>query len=107
MADKGNVWKSNSAWSFRLQDNAVMFYIENTSTKKVLSSKKDDTVIEENIVKGKPEQMWIKGELDNEEYYTLKNYKWSKVLTTKTWYNQEFVYSIKGTPLVFTHYIID
>ena len=40
--------------------------------------------------------MWIKGELDDEKFYTLKNYKWSKVLTTDRWYNQEFQYYIKG-----------
>ena len=58
-----------------------LFYIENTSKTTVLAATSDGIVIQEVLVEGKADQLWKKGELDAEGYYTLENSGVPKVLT--------------------------
>ena len=57
-----------------------MFYINNTDKNKVLEVLANDSVILVDIVAEKTDQLWKKGDT-MEGYFTLKNSKWSKVLT--------------------------
>ena len=58
-----------------------MICIENTSKTKVLGAISDGNVILEDFEEGKARQLWKKGELDAEDYFTLENSGVSKVLT--------------------------
>ena len=58
-----------------------MIYIENTSKTKVLGTTSGGKVILEDFKEGKVQQLWKKGELDAEDYYTLENSGVPKVLT--------------------------
>ena len=72
LQNKAKIWKSDEKWVFKYKTDLI--YIENISTKKVLGSTKDGKVSPENYEEGKAEQLWKKGELDAEEYFTLENY---------------------------------
>ena len=67
-------------WIFKTKDDDLI-YIENTSKTKVLGATSDGKVILEDFEEGKVHQLWKKGELDTEDYFTLENYGVSKVLT--------------------------
>ena len=64
---------------FKTKDDLV--YIENISTKKVLGTTNAGKVVLEDFVEGKPEQLWKKGELKSEGYFTLGNSLLPKVMT--------------------------
>ena len=58
-----------------------MIYIENTSKTKVLGATSGGKVSLEDFKAGKAQQLWKKGELDAEDYYTLESSGVPKVLT--------------------------
>merc|ERR1712008_616050 len=86
----GGVWKSDDLWIFNvvfvkkntyhIKDDDLI-YIENTSKTKVLGATSDGKVILEDFEEGKAHQLWKKGELDAEDYFTLENSGVPKVLT--------------------------
>jgi len=80
LENKEGVWKSDDLWIFKSKDDDLI-YIENTSKTKVLKATGDGKVIEEVLEEGKAEQLWKKGELDAEGYFTLENSGVPKVLT--------------------------
>ena len=55
--------------------------IENINKTKVWGTTNDGKVILENFVQGKTQQLWKKGEPDDEVYFTLENFKGTKVIT--------------------------
>ena len=61
--------------------NDDLFYVENTSGTKVLEVTSDGEVNLKDFEEGKPHQLWKKGELDAEDYFTLENSGVPKVLT--------------------------
>ena len=67
-------------WIFKTNDDGLI-YIENTSKTKFLQATSDGNVIYEVLEEGKADQLWKKGELDAEDYYTLENSGVTKVLT--------------------------
>ena len=67
-------------WIFKPKDDDLI-YIENTSKAKVLGATSDGKVILEDFEEGKAHQLWKKGELDAEDYFTLENSGVPKVLT--------------------------
>ena len=67
-------------WIFKPKDDDLI-YIENTSKAKVLGATSDGKVILEDFEEGKAHQLWKKGELDAEDYFTLENAAVPKVLT--------------------------
>ena len=67
-------------WIFTPKDDDLI-YIENTSKTKVLGATSDDKVVEEDSDEDKAGQLWIKGELDADEYFTLKTSGVPKFLT--------------------------
>ena len=70
-------------WIFKPKDDDLI-YIENTSKAKVLGATSDGKVILEDFEEGKAHQLWKKGELDAEEYFTLKNSEVPKLITAIT-----------------------
>ena len=64
---------------FKTKNNLI--YIENIKTKKVLESKNDGKVSQEDYEEGKAQQLWKKGEPNAEGYFTLENFKGSEVMT--------------------------
>ena len=74
-------------WIFKTKDDDNdgydddVFYIENTSKTKVLEAKSDGKVDLEGFEEGNPDQLWRKGELDAENYFTLEKDLYPKVLT--------------------------
>ena len=79
-------------WIFKPKDDDLI-YIENTSKAKDLGATSDGKVILEDFEEGKAHQLWRKGELDAEDYFTLENYGVPKVLTVIS----ESSLEIKGT----------
>ena len=79
LENKEGVWKSDDSWIFTAKGNE--YIIENNSKSKVLGATSDGKVIQEILVEGKPEQLWKKGVLDAEGYFTLQNSGEPKVLT--------------------------
>ena len=70
-------------WMFKNGEDGLI-YIENTSNKnnKVLQATNDGKVILKNFVDGKVEQLWKKGNPDDEGYFTLESHsKLEKFIT--------------------------
>ena len=80
LENKEGVWKSDDFWSVRPKDDDLI-YIENTSKTKVLGVTNDDKVILEDFEEGNACQLWKKGKLDAEDYFTLENSGMPLVLT--------------------------
>ena len=70
---------SNEEWVFKPKTNLI--YIQNNLTKKVLGTANDGQVIPEDYEEGKAQQLWKKGDPNTEGYFTLENFKESKLMT--------------------------
>ena len=79
LINKANIWQSKDEW--RLETINQSINIENMSNHTVLGVENFDTVIEEEFDGYKFEEGWIKGESDNEGFFTLTHMKSKKVLT--------------------------
>ena len=77
--NKEGLWKSNDMWNFTIKEELI--YVENINETKVWGTTNDGKVILEIFEEDKAEQLWKKGEPNAEGYFTLENYKASKVLT--------------------------
>ena len=91
LTNKANVWQSVDKWKFEETDDNTIFYIRNINQNQVLEVLDDDLIDLVDIVKGKADQLWKKGDT-MEGYFTLKNSKWSKVLTAIS----EDIFEVKG-----------
>ena len=89
-------------WIFKPKDDDLI-YIENTSKAKVLGATSDGKVILEDFEEGKAHQLWKKGELDAEDYFTLENSGVPKVLTAIS----ESSLEIKGNITMRWIYLVD
>ena len=78
-------WKLQYAMTEKGEDQDLdIFYIKNTSTGNVLtlkSTRKDSTVIEEPFDSENKRQMWTKGMLNGDEYFTITSYLINLVLS--------------------------
>ena len=79
MKNKSNIWTSDDEWIIKNQGKLV--YIQNISKLKALATTYDGKVIEEEFTEEKFGQLWIKGEPNNEGYFTLRNPQSKKVMT--------------------------
>ena len=70
---------SDEKWVFKTKNNLI--YIENIKTKKVLESKNDGKVSQEDYEEGKAQQLWKKGEPNAEGYFTLGNFNRTEIMT--------------------------
>ena len=72
LKNKAELWKSDDLWIFKPKDDELI-YIENTSKTKVLGAESGGTVIQEDFVDDKADQIWKKGKPDAEGYFTLES----------------------------------
>jgi len=82
--NKANVWQSDDEWKLlTINDGtSTSTYIANLSNNTVLGIENfDDTVVAKNFDQYKFEEAWIKGEPDNQGFFTLTNMKSRKILT--------------------------
>ena len=82
--NKANVWQSDDEWKLlTINDGtSTSIYIANMSNNTVLGIDPfSDTVIAKNFDQYKFEEAWIKGEPDNQGFFTLTNMKSRKILT--------------------------
>ena len=79
LLNKDKVWVSDEKWVFKTKNNLI--YIENIKTKKVLESKNDGKVSQEDYEEGKAQQLWKKGEPNAEGYFTLGNFNRTEIMT--------------------------
>ena len=79
LKNKANIWQSNDNWKLETINQSI--YIENMSNHTVLGIAKTDIVIAEDLDQYKFGEAWIKGEPDNEGFFTLTNMKSRKLLT--------------------------
>ena len=82
--NKANVWQSDDEWKLlTINDGtSTSVYIANLSNNTVLGIENfDDTVVAKNFDQYKFEEAWIKGEPDNQGFFTLTNMKSRKILT--------------------------
>ena len=85
LSNKANLWQSTDDWYFKNYfDDGSMIYIGNASNNKFLGTTPDGNVIEEEFVDGNQGQLWKKGRLNAEGYFTLENSEKSKFLTAKS-----------------------
>jgi hypothetical protein len=84
LLNKEGLWMSDEKWSFKtvnVRYKGELICIENINKTKVLGTKNRSKVILEKFEEDKHEQLWKKGEPNAQGYFTLENYKVSKVMT--------------------------
>ena len=79
--NKANLWKSTDEWNLRAEGKMV--YVENTSKNKFLGTF-DDVFHDETLLLNSVGQMWKKGIVTNEGYFTLLDPNCQKVLTASS-----------------------
>ena len=79
LIDKADTWQSKDEWKFKAQGS--MIYINNTTKNMVLGTAYGDQVIQESFVKDEPGQLWEKGSVNDEGYFTIKNSMSTKFIT--------------------------
>ena len=70
--NKEGLWKSVDLWNVKFKDEDL-FYIENTSKTKVLTTTNNRQLILEDFEEDKAEQLWKVGEADAEGYCMLES----------------------------------
>ena len=71
LQNKREFWESDQEWSFKTKDDLI--YIENISQEKFLESSSDGDVILKDFEEDKAQQLWKKGKIDAEGYFTLES----------------------------------
>ena len=83
LQNKEGLWKLKDLWKFKPNADDLI-YIENTSKQKFLAIRNDNEVILEDFEEDKAKQLWKKGDLDAEDYFTLKSSEVPKLITAIT-----------------------
>ena len=112
LKNKANIWQSNDDWILETINQSI--YIENMSNHTVLGIAKTDTVIAEDLDQYKFGEAWIKGEPDNEGFFTLTNMKSRKLLTAISAqilkvmgkFLTSLISSLKRQSLIFSNFFI-
>ena len=79
LINKADTWQSKDEWKFKAQGS--MIYINNITKNMVLGTAYGDQVIQESFVKDEPGQLWEKGSVNDEGYFTIKNSMSTKFIT--------------------------
>ena len=72
LQNKLKFWTSDEEWNFKTKDDSVI-YVENISKTKVLGTSSDGEVILEDFEESKVQQLWKKGKINAEGFFTLQN----------------------------------
>ena len=92
LQNKEGHWVSDQDWNFKPGKDGLI-YIESITDNQVLEFRKlDNNVVLEEFEEDKAEQLWKKGEPDDEGYFTLENSKVPKIMTAFS----ETVLKVKG-----------
>ena len=96
LLNKADRWQSTEDWFFlpHLDDDSVI-YIGNASNNTFLGTTHKGKVIQEDFVDGKQTQLWKKGSLNAEGYFTLENSEAPKFLTATADNNLEITKNIE------------
>ena len=78
LTNKANLWVSDDSWKFEVKWGELIC-IKNTQENKVLETTEDGVIL--GVFDYDNGQLWIKGEENNEGYFTLKHYESDKYLT--------------------------
>ncbi len=78
LRNKANIWKSNDTWRFKPED---LVYIEDISNDQVLTITNENIVKKEIMIQNDARQIWKKGQVDKEGYFTISDRHSRKVLT--------------------------
>ena len=78
LRNKANIWKSNDTWRLKPED---LVYIEDISNDQVLTITNENIVKKEIMMQNDARQIWKKGEVNKEGYFTLSDRHSKKVLT--------------------------
>ena len=99
LQNKEGHWVSDHDWNFKPGKDGLI-YIESITDDQVLEFRQDldNTVVLEEFEEDKAEQLWKKGEPDDEGYFTLENSKVSKIMTAFS----ETILKVKGN-ITFAH----
>ena len=82
LRNKANLWVSDASW--KLEEKEGLICIKNTLENKVLGATEDVLEVQvtlELFSDGSNGQLWMKGEENNEGYFTLKHSDSAKYLT--------------------------
>ena len=79
LQNKEQLWMSDDTWSFKTKDDLI--FIENLSKAESLEITEDSKVILQVFKEDKVEQLWKKGEPNEEGYFTLESFKAKKFMT--------------------------
>ena len=71
LQNKLKFWTSDEEWNFKTKDELI--YIENISQKKVLEYSNDGDVLLKDFEEDKAQQLWKKGNPNEEGYFTLES----------------------------------
>ena len=78
LVDKANIWKSEDTWSLETFED-LLVSIENTSKNRILGAINNEVILlQENVG-----QMWRRGPINDEGYFTLTHLSSGKLLTAK------------------------
>ena len=81
LQNKEGHWVSDQDWNFKPGKDGLI-YIESITDDQVLEFRNlDNNVVLEEFEEDKAEQLWKKGEPDDEGYFTLENSKVPKIMT--------------------------
>ena len=78
LTNKANLWVSDGSWKF--EEKLGLICIRNTIENKVLETTEDGVLLGV-FDYNNDGQFWIKGEENNEGYFTLKHFESTKYLT--------------------------
>ena len=71
--------KLHDSWHFTTKDDLI--HIKNIKKEKILGATNEGKVILEDLEEDSANQLWKKGEPDNEGYFSLENSQVPKVMT--------------------------
>ena len=113
MINKAKLWQTNDShiWKFpthdsnyfRIEKSEKSEKSENYTKKAILGTLNDDKVKEQKL-SSSPQQLWRKGEGDNEGFFTLINSASNKILTAKSDNSLHVKHNIE-TRLIETKYL--
>ena len=75
-----NLWAPNDELEVEFKTEYIL--IRNISNIKVLTVINEHDLVEQNFEEGKDEQLWTQGEINTDGFFTLKNLKVQKYLTS-------------------------
>ena len=87
--NKADNWEAADAWNLIPNEEGTMYFISNTSDNDQVLARSNNEVIPKLKSLHDDNQLWIKGEVDDDGYFTLETVDSAKVLTVTSASNLE------------------